>query len=168
MRPQMLIRFPKLRPPPPSSSWAVIAEDKRASYPSLMPDFETLDHVVAPAFAEADLAALRCQHRYRRQQVTLLLGSAAVSGLGGLQALLLDQRWPGALLSALGILLAATSRASRELDVLTEYLGQRVKAEQLRALHFRYLSRTGKYSGPDRETQLQRAVVDLRFGKEPS
>src|SRR5687767_8881684 len=137
MRPLMLIRFPKLRAP--AVSWPVIPDDKRASYPSLAPDFQVLDRELTAAFVEADLAALRRQNRYRRQQVTILLGSAALTGHGGLQALFADQRWPGLLLAALGILLAATGRVTRELDDLHEYFGQRVKAERLRGLHFLFL-----------------------------
>ncbi|MGY1683282.1 DUF4231 domain-containing protein [Geodermatophilus sp. SYSU D01176] len=166
MRPQMLVRFPKLRSP--AESWPVIPDDKRASYPSLAPDFQVLDREVTGAFVEADLAALRHQNRYRRQQVVILLGSAALTGLGGLQALVTDQRWPGLLLAVLGVLLAATGRASRELDDLKDYLSERVKAERLRALHFLFLSRTGPYAGADREANLQRAVVAIRYGKEPT
>jgi hypothetical protein len=166
MRPQMLVRFPRLRFP--ASSWPVIPQEDRTPYPSLAPDFQVLDRTVAPAFAEADLAALRHQHRYRRQQVIILLGSAALSGLGGLQALFADQRWPGLLLAVLGVLLAATGRAARELGDLKGYLDARVKAERLRGLHFLFLSRTGKYAGTDREANLQRAVVAIRFGKEPA
>ncbi|SDZ19420.1 Protein of unknown function [Geodermatophilus africanus] len=166
MRPLMLVRFPKLRAP--AASWPVIPADRRAPYPSLAPDFQVLDREVAPAFTEADLAALRHQNRYRRQQVLILLGSAALTGLGGLQALFTDQRWPGLLLAVLGVLLAATGRATRELDDLKDYLNERVKAERLRALHFRFLSRTGPYAGADREANLQRAVVAIQFGKEPT
>ena len=166
MPPQILVRFPKLRAP--AVSQPVIQDKDRAPYPSLAPDFEVLDRLVAPAFAGADLAALRQQNRYRRQQVLILLGSAALSGLGGLQALFADQRWPGLLLAVLGVLLAATGRAARELDDLKGYLDARVKAERLRGLHFLFLSRTGKYANTDREANLQRAVVAIRFGKEPA
>jgi Protein of unknown function (DUF4231) len=166
MRPLMLVRFPKLRAP--AVSWPVIPDDTRASCPSLVPDFQVLDREVTAAFVEADLAALRSQNRYRRQQVIILLGSAALTGLGGLQALFADQRWPGLLLAVLGVLLAATGRATRELDDLKGYLNERVKAERLRALHFLFLSRTGKYAGADRRANLQRAVVAIRFGKEPA
>lgn len=165
MRPQMLVRFPRLRAP--AVSWPVIPDDKRESYPSLAPDFQILDQEVKPAFVEADLAALRHQNRYRRQQVIILLGSAALTGLGGLQVLFTDQRWPGLLLAVLGVLLAATGRATRELDDLKRYLDERVKAERLRALHFLFLARTGRYAEPDREATLRRAVVAIRSGKEP-
>ena len=47
-------------------------------------------------------------------------------------------------------------------------MNERVKAERLRALHFLFLSRTGKYADADREAELQRAVVAIRFGKEPT
>jgi hypothetical protein len=165
MRPQMLVRFPKLRAP--AASWPVIPDDKRASYPSLTTDFQVLDREVAAAFVEADVAALRHQNAYRRQQVIVLLGSAALTGLGALQALFAGQRWPGLLLAVLGVFLAAAGRATRELDDLKGYLDQRAKAERLRALYFLFLSRTGPYAGADGEANLRRAVVAIRFGMEP-
>jgi hypothetical protein len=166
MRPQMLVRFPKLRAP--AVSWPVIPDDKRALYPSLTPDFQTLDREVTAAFAEADLAALRHQNGYRRQQVIILLGSATLTGVGALQAMFAEQRWPGLFLAVLGVLLAATGRATRELDDLKRYMDERAKAERLRALHFLFLSRTGPYAGVDGEANLRRAVVAIRFGKEPA
>ena len=43
---------------------------------------------------ESDRAALMHQNRYRRQQVLVVIGSAVIGGLGGLQAVFPDQRWP--------------------------------------------------------------------------
>jgi hypothetical protein len=42
-----------------------------------------------------------------------------------------------------------------------------VKAERLRALYFRYLSRTGPYAREDRELALRRAVLAIEADKEP-
>ncbi|MBV9315763.1 MAG: DUF4231 domain-containing protein [Pseudonocardia sp.] len=115
-----------------------------------------------------DLNALRHQHRYRRHQIMIVVGSAIVTGLGGLQAAHPDQRWPGVALTALSILLAASSRTVGELDALSEYLTERVKAERLRALHFRFLSRTRKFAGDDRVVVLKRAVIAIEAGREPA
>jgi Protein of unknown function (DUF4231) len=161
----LLARFPRMRAP--SVSWPVIPESSRAGYPELAADFAVLDRVVAPAFTETDLAALRDQNRYRRQQVLILLGSALVTGLGGLQAVFPSQRWPGLVLALLGIVLAASTHFAREGAAQADYLSARVKAERLRALQFRYLSAVGPYAESDREIALRHAVVAIKAGKEP-
>ncbi len=161
----LLARFPKMRAP--SDSWPVIPDKERAPYSELAADFTLLDQEVTPAFTEYDLAALRDQNRYRRHQVLILLGTALVTGLGGLQAVVPALRWPGVLLAALGIALATTTQLAKESESQTEYLNARVKAERLRALYFLYLSATGPYAGPGRDTALRRAVIAIRAGKEP-
>jgi Protein of unknown function (DUF4231) len=123
----------------------------RAAYPELAADLDVLDREVTPVFTECDLAALRAQNRYRRQQVLILLGAALVTGLGGLQAVFPAQRWPGFLLAVLGAALAASTRFARESESQEKYLSARVKAERLRGLYFLYLSATGRYAGPGRE-----------------
>ncbi len=165
MAPQLFARWPSLRAPRTSSP--VVPPAAREAYPALADDIDELERVVSPAFRESDLAALRNQNRHRRQQITILLGSVIASGLGGTQALLPDQRWPGALLTLLGIALAASSRATSELGTQGAYLGERAKAERLRALYFRFLSRTGSFGGADRTMQLRRAVVAIQAGREP-
>jgi hypothetical protein len=165
MVPLLLKRFPSVRSP--QSSRPVIPTDERGPYPSLAAEFDVLDNVVAKDFAAADLAALRHQNRYRRQQVMILLGSALVGAAGALQAMVSEQRWPGALLAVVSIATAAIGRTSRELNTLTDYLSERVKAERLRALHFLFLSRTGAYAGADREAALRSATLDIKSGKEP-
>lgn len=166
MKLPLLVRFPSLRSP--KSSSPVIPPEDRAAYPSLADDFALLDRVVAPVFYRSDEAALRYQNRYRRQQVVILLGSAVVSTLGGLQAIFPDQRWAGVLLTVLGIVLAASSRAAGELATLTNYLTERVKAERLRALYFRFLSRTGTYADSQRDAAVRRAVIAIEAGREPA
>jgi hypothetical protein len=162
---QLLARLPSLRSP--QTSPPVIPAETRQAYPTLAADFAALDEAVGDAFHGSDRAALRYQNRYRRQQVTILVGSVVTSGLGGLQALLADQRWPGVLLVLLGGALAASSRVTSELGAQNEYLAERVKAERLRALHFRFLSRTGRYAGGDRDVALRRAVLAIQSGREP-
>jgi hypothetical protein len=169
--PSLLRRFPKLHAP--SESKPVIPEKEQDDYPGrgayaqLAQDFEVLDQEVAPAFTEYDAAALRDQNRYRRQQVIIILGSALVTGLGGLQAVFPHQRWPGLLLGALGIALAVTAGVAKDRAALDGYLGARIKAERLRALHFRYLSATGRYAADGRVDTLRRDVKAIRRGQEP-
>ena len=98
----------------------------------------------------------------------ILLGSALLTGLGGLQAVFPAQRWLGLVLVVLGILLTGVSQAAGELKTLDCFLTERVKAERFRAMYFRYLSRTGRYRGDDRVTVLRRAVLAVESGEEPT
>ena len=154
MAPSLLRRFPKLHAP--SESKPVIPDEEQDDYPGrgayaqLAQDFEVLDQEAAPAFTEYDTAALRDQNRYRRQQVIIILGSALMTGLGGLQAVFPHQRWPGLLLGALGIALSVTAGVAEDRAALDGYLGARIKAERLRALHFRSRSRSAHDSADSR------------------
>ena len=142
--------------------------DKAQDYPALADDIATLDRLVGPAFAASDREALLHQNRYRRQQVVILLGSAVLTGLGGLQAVYPDTTWPGLSLALLGALLAVLSNAVNELNALERFMTERVKAERLRSTYFRFLSRTGRYAGDDRVSVLRRAVLSIRAGEEPT
>jgi Protein of unknown function (DUF4231) len=167
MRPPSLVRwFPRLRAP--ADFKPVIPVDQRDAYPSLAADIDVLDREVAPRFRACDLAALAHQNRHRRQQVVVLLGSALLTGLGGVQAIIPHQRWPGILLTLLAVALAASARWMGERHSLTRYLEARVKAERLRALHFLYLARIEKYGKADRDHRLKEAVVAITAGKEPT
>lgn len=159
-------RFPTWHSPGYSSP--VIPPDKRGPYGLLADDFAILDAEVGRYFTDFDIEALQAQNRYRRQQVTVLIGSALVTGLGGLQAVFPGERWPGLALAVLGVAIGGFSQAFKDLDMKTDYLDARVKAERLRALHFLFLSRTGPYAGDDRVTALRRAVLAIRRGDEPT
>ncbi|GAA2581929.1 hypothetical protein GCM10010435_69360 [Winogradskya consettensis] len=161
----LLARFPKLRTP--AEPYPVIPPDARERYPELADDLTELAAVVEPVFSAYDRQALKEQNAYRRQQVLVLLGSALVTTLGGIQALVPGQRWPGLVLALAGVLLATSSQWARERASIDEYLQARVRAERLRALHFRYLARVGPYAGPDRLVALRRAVIAVKAGKEP-
>jgi hypothetical protein len=165
VRPALLVRFPRLKAP--GTSWPVIPEGVRAGYPALQEDFAVLDEEVAPAFTTYDLAALNEQNRHRRHQVVLILGSAIVSGLGGLQAVFPDERWPGILLAALGLSLSVFGVWSKGQRSLDGYLTARLRAERLRALHFRFLSASGRYAGAQRREALRAAVRSICDGREP-
>ena len=165
-RPALLVRFPLWRPP--RESPPPVVPEAVTDYPELADDISTVDHVVGPAFHEADLSALRHQHRYRRQQVVIIAGSALLTGLGGLQAVFPQERWPGLALALLGALLAVLSNAVNEFNALEKFMTGRVKAERLRSACFRFLSRTGRYTGEDRVSVLRRVVLSIRAGEEPS
>jgi len=164
-RPALFVRFPTLRQPIKSNP--IMNPEISADYPELADDIAVADEVVASAFADSDREALLNQNGYRRQQVAIILGTALLSGLGGLQAVLADQRWPGILLIVLGLTLTFVGRVAGELDTFDTFLRERVKAERLRSAYFRYLSRTGRYKNADRTAQLRRAVVAIKKGEEP-
>jgi hypothetical protein len=162
----LLARFPRLRSRSESSP-PVVPTDVAEQYPVLADDIDQLNRVVAPDFTAYDRKAIREQNRYRRQQVLIVCGSALLTALGGVQALLPDHRWPGLLLIIAGVVLASSSRWAKERASLNAYLDARVRAERLRALHFRYLARVGPYAAPDRVTALRRAVLAVKAGREP-
>jgi hypothetical protein len=145
----------------------VIPPGLRADYPALADDLAVLDEIVTPEFARCDLDALRDQNAHRRQQVIVLVGSAVVTALGGIQALVPGQRWPGIVLAVAGVLLATSTNWAKERSSLDDYLRARIRAERLRAQYFRYLARIGPYAGDDRTDALRLAVLAVRAGREP-
>lgn len=164
--PALLKRFPRLRLR--ALSTPVVPEEVRSAYPALQSDFAVLDEVVGRPFAAADRGALIEQNRYRLFQVFILLGAALLSGAAALQGVFPDQRWPGIVAAGLGLLLATVGQVAGELSTLAKFQSSRMRAERLRALHFQYLSRSGRYGGPDRTTALRRAVLAIEAGKEPT
>jgi hypothetical protein len=150
-----------------ADSAPVVPVEVRSGYPALQADLAVLDEVVGRSFAEADRAALVEQNRHRLFQVLILFGAAVLSGAAALQGVFPDQRWPGILAAVLGLLLATLGQIAGELGTLAEFQSSRMKAERLRALHFQFLSRAGRYGGPDRDTALRRAVIAIEAGKEP-
>jgi hypothetical protein len=167
-RPAIVARFPRLRLRLPEEPEPIIPTDEAGRYPALADDIGVLDKEVGRTFAISERAARVAQNRYRRQQVVILLGSAVLSGLGGLQAVFPDHRWLGLVLVVVGVLLTGASQAAGELKTLDCFLTERVKAERFRAMYFRYLSRTGRYRGEDRVGVLRRAVLAVERGEEPT
>lgn len=164
--PALLKRFPRLRVR--AESTPVVPVEVRSAYPALQADLAVLDDVVGRSFADSDRAALVEQNRHRLFQVLILLGAAVLSGAAALQGVFPDQRWPGIFAAVLGLLLATLGQIAGELGTLAEFQSSRMRAERLRALHFQYLSRSGLYGGPNRDTALRRAVIAIEAGKEPT
>jgi hypothetical protein len=160
----LFARFPRLGAP--SDSEPVIPSAARTAYPALAADFKALDGEVALAFAQHDRIALREQNRHRGQQVLILLGSFTVSGIGGIQAAFPDLRWPGIVVAVLSLAVGLLGLWAKRQRTLGRYLTARVKAERLRSLHFRYLSRTGRFAEEDRELALREAVAAIGEGRE--
>lgn len=159
----LLRRFPRIRPP---VSRPVLDPSAKIEFPEFDEDYAVLEEVLDPPFTEYDTAALRDQHRYRRQNVIVLLGAALLTGLGGLQAVFPGQRWPTVVLAFLGLILVLSSAFAKESESLQGYLQARVRAERVRSLYFLYLSRTGRYAEDNRRTALRQAVRAIERGKE--
>jgi len=159
----LLRRFPKLHTP---ASYPVIPLDRELEFPSLRDDFATIRTELDPVFTKFDEEALRLQNRYRWQHVLLLFGTAALTSLGGLQAVFPAQRWPTILLACLGIAMALSAGFAKESTSLQEFLTARVKAERLRSLYFLFLSRTGLFGGDDPATALRYAVAAVEAGED--
>ncbi len=164
MKPTLFTRFPRLKAP--ASSWPVIPPGVGDEFPTLQEDLAVLSEDVSPAYAVYDAQALKAQNSHRLQQVVLLIGAALTSGIGGIQAMVSDQRWPGILLSGLGFVLGLFGIWVKRQGVLDRYLYARLRAERLRALHFRYLARLGSYSSDGRREALRDAVSAIGEGRE--
>ncbi len=160
----LFTRFPRLRAR--AQSWPVIPPGVDDEFPTLQEDLAVLHEDVTPAYSTYDAEALKEQNSHRLQQVVLLVGSALTSGLGGIQAMVSDQRWPGILLGGLGFVLGVFGIWVKRHGALDRYLHARLRAERLRALHFRYLARSGSYSGDSRRDALREAVSAIGEGRE--
>src|SRR5204863_8516674 len=66
-----------------------------ALYPALADRIVELQAVLVPLFRECDAEAAVEQNRYRRQQVTLIIGGFLTATLGAVQAAVGKQAWPG-------------------------------------------------------------------------
>lgn len=159
--------FPRVRLR--SVSVPVLPPSVARDFPVLEADVRVVEEVLAEPFRVCDLRALGLQNEYRRRNVVVLVGSALLTGLGGLQAAFADRAWPGLVLGVLAAVVAGVSRAGKERDTAGQYLSLRLRAERLRALHFRFLARTGVFEVADdavRRRALERAVIDVRSGQE--
>jgi heme exporter protein D len=146
----------------------VIPPGRAGDYPALAGDLATVAEVIEPAFAEHDLDALRAQNSFWRQQVLLIVVTAATTAFGAVQAAYSRQVWPGVVVAVLGVLSAAVAGLGEERSAQRTYLDQRTRAERLRALAFAYLAELPPFTGADREARLIGAVADIREGREPA
>lgn len=156
-------RFPRFRPLRQSDP--IIPPDAKAQFPTLAEDFEVL-RKVEERFAHYDLRALNGQNSFRMQGVIVLLGTALLTGLGGLQAVISSQRWPSIVLTVLAVVMASTSQWVVEDHAIDDYRHDRVQAERLRALYFIYLARIEPYTGDNRALLLEQAIDSIDQSEE--
>ncbi len=158
--PELFRRLPKLFYSPAPSP--IVPPDAHEGFPDLQDDLHFLADVLQPRFEKCDVAALRQQNRYRRQQVTLLAAGAVGAILGAVQAAFASIAWPGVLLAVISALSGLFVRTVERGRALQKYVDQRTRAERLRSLYFQYITRVDRYKEDDtRETHLRDDIDDI-------
>jgi hypothetical protein len=150
---QLFRRLPIARPRP----GAVVGAPLGELYPTLAPRVADLERTVATEFASQEALALQGQLRHRRLQTIMLFLTVLTSTFGAVQAALGDVAWPGAVVGVVALAAAGVSRYSARTAPLANYLRSRARAEELRALYFRYL---GGLDGDD-ERRLEARVAQV-------
>jgi uncharacterized protein DUF4231 len=157
--PVLLKRWPRL-----NSAFAVedpVPAERQPDFPALETDFSDLREIVVPRLREQDRAALTEQNWHRRQQVLLMTVSAATSLGGAVQAALPGSPVPGTVTAFLGVVAAGVARHIGERKTLRKFQESRRRAESLRSLYFRYLTRTPPFHEGNRRAALMVAVIDV-------
>ena len=158
-------RLPKLVYKQNEESPLIPAQEQK-QYPDLEQDFGALEEKLLPRFHELEAQSLEAQNRYRRQQVTLIIGGAAASTLGAAQAAFSDMPWIGIAETILAAVLTAVAINAQKLNAQKEYFTYRVKAELLRGEYFLFLSRLDRYaSDRDRIQNLIKQIADIEEDK---
>jgi hypothetical protein len=163
-RPVLIRRFPKMRWQDHAAD-PLIDDADRAAYPELGEDFALLDDKLVPRFQHYDQLALKHQNSFRLQQVLLIIGGLAATALGALLTIATSRSWRGVLGLAeafLAAFLAAVAFYAKAQGSQSKYLGERLKAERLRAEFFLFLSRAVPYiTSSDPGRLLEQRVVDI-------
>lgn len=150
----------------PLGSAADVARIRETS-PSLVKVIDDLEELVAPAFAEADAAAVVARQQMSRHRMIDLAGGAVVTALGlGRLAFGDGAQWCSA---AAGLVAAAVSASaiSQRGSQLDKWLDHRRLAEELRSLYFRHLVDSASMDDPVRRRAIGDDVGALIGGSEP-
>jgi hypothetical protein len=160
-RPALLRRLPRLFGT--VSSDPIVQPAHREEFSDLEPDFAFLDEHLAPAFERHDQEALRAQNRFRRQQLTLILGGASTTVLGSLHASLgSGWRWAAFAEAIVAGLLVIVVLIAQRTHAQRRYLENRLRAEKLRGEFFLFVARVGTYSDDaTRGDVLEERVAEL-------
>lgn len=135
----------------------------RANYPSLADDFFLLEQELVPHFRTLDNEALRAQNRFRLEQVVIIFGGALATALGAVQVALINTVWSGIVEAVLTIILAAIAQRARAWNAQNRYFTNRLAAETLRSVYFKFLGRLGPYANENsRVPNLIRHVAEVR------
>jgi len=157
MKPALFVQFPTLRWRPPKERYPLVRDAVRKAAPALRHDFDVLDGELVPEFYRLDDKARRMQNTFRLGQVFVIVGGAAATSLGAVQAALgggvLAIGVAEALVAGTLTFAAAYLRGSR---VQREYFTARLQAERLRREYFLFLGRIEPYDLADDKERLRR------------
>jgi hypothetical protein len=154
----------------PAERHPLVAPELRAAAPALAEDIDLLDRELLPEFHDLDERALRAQNAFRLAQLFVIVGGAAATVLGAVQAA------SGGGETAIGVaealvagVLAATVAHLRATQPQKEYFTSRLKAERLRGEYFIFLARLPPYDAEDEAERLRRlrARVDAVAAADP-
>jgi Protein of unknown function (DUF4231) len=156
-------RLPRLGPP---TSYPLLPADAPARYPALAQDIDVVRQELVAPFDTLDRAALRSQNSFRWQQLALILGSMAATGLGAVHAALPAWWAVGFVEAVLGAGLLALAGLSQRLRAQEEYFTTRQRAELLRSEAFLFLGRVGRYADDHQRVRaLRRRVAEIQTGE---
>jgi Protein of unknown function (DUF4231) len=141
----------------PGARYPLVPSEVRAAAPALAEDLDILESELVPDFYLLDEAALRAQNTFRLGQVIVILGGAAATALGAVQAALGGGVAEIAIAEALaaGALTGAVAYV-RGRNAQADYFTSRLKAERLRSEYFVFLGRVAPYDAPEAEQRLAR------------
>lgn len=148
----------------------LVSPELRAASPALADDFDVLDRELLPDFHELDENALRAQNTFRLGQLLVLVGGAAATSLGAVQAALGGGvTWIGIAEALVAGTLAAAIAYVRGRQAQREYFTTRLKAELLRSEYFLFLARVAPYDVDDVDRLRRlRAQVSTIEAEEPT
>lgn len=140
----------------------------RAEFPALEPDLVIVRDVLDPPLMQADAVAMRYHRRFRRSELTLILGAVVAIVLGAIAAALsgnaeISAAKPWAISEGLlTLFLGAFAFVVRSLHWHDRWRRQRTVAESLRGEQFLFLGRVGGYAkAQDARRSLEERVVEI-------
>jgi hypothetical protein len=134
-------------------------------YETLAPRAAEANAVIYPAFADDDAEALVEQNRFRWFQVLAIVGGLLTTVFGAAQAWLQSARWPGVVVATLAAATTALTTVARRQDARQHYLTARLRAERLRSLYFRNLTRPPIVDAEAERQMLALDVANVRSSK---
>lgn len=145
----------------------IIPIEEQAQYQSFANDFALLEQHLMGDFRKLDNDALRWQNKFRLYQVILILGGAAVTVLGVIQATTHNNLWWGLIEAVLAIGLAIIAQTAQNSKAQERYFSNRLKAETLRSEYFTFLRHTAPYKDDQSRVQhLRQRVFKIKTSNE--
>jgi hypothetical protein len=140
-----------------------VKPEDRAAAPLIEAEVALLDEVVVPRFRTLDRDSARAQHAFRLGHIVVILGGAAATALGAVQAALGGgEVGIGIAEAVLGSVLSGTLVYVRGRRFQQAYLMKRLTAERVKSQYFLFLARAGPYTldDPGERLRLLRRTLD--------